>query len=108
MKIKNMLNASEFDKNYEYNNQKSQTIPDQAMSIKEILARYSRGLPVEQFKPHYDEAENTDDYFPDPRTMDLAERQEFAEQVRQELAEIAIQRQQKQQETTNESEKPTE
>ncbi len=72
------------------NDQPDQTIPDQAMSIKEILKRYARGLPVEQFKPNYEDDDvSTDDFLPDPRTMDLAERQEFEEMIREEFYEIS-------------------
>jgi hypothetical protein len=74
----------------EVNDQPDQTIPDQAMSIKEILKRFARGLPIEQFKPNYDNDDVTaDDYLPDPRTMDLAERQEFAEMLQEEFYEIS-------------------
>lgn len=72
----------------EVNNQKSLTIPDQAMSVKEILSRYSRGLNVNGFTPIYEDVETTDDYMPDPRILDLAERQEYAEIFSQEYNEI--------------------
>lgn len=88
MKFRNIINYEEYKG--EINTQVSQTIPDQAMSIKEILERYARGLPIEQFKPNYDDDGVTeDDYLPDPRTLDLAERQEFAEQYRQEIYELS-------------------
>lgn len=83
MKFRTIMNVSEYKG--EVNNQKSLTVPDQSMSIKEILNRYSRGLPIESFKPIYDDVEDPEDYLPDPRTMDLAERQEYVEMVREEL-----------------------
>lgn len=86
MKFRTIMNVSEYKG--EVNKQKSLTIPDQSMSIKEILNRYSRGLPIESFKPIYDDVDDTDDFLPDPRTLDLADRQEYAEMVREEL--IAI------------------
>lgn len=71
---------------YETNKQKHLTIPDQTMSIKDILFRYARGLDVEGFKPVYDDDDITlDDYIPDIRNMDLAERQEFKEYALNEL-----------------------
>lgn len=86
--FKNIINYTEYQG--EKNTQASQTIPDQAMSIKTILERYARGLPIEQFKPHYDdEGVTEDDYLPDPRTLDLAERQELAEQFRQEMYDLS-------------------
>lgn len=46
--IKTPLNAHLFQKHatYEINNEASATIPDQTMSLRTILERYSRGLPI--------------------------------------------------------------
>jgi len=85
MKIKNSLNANEFPKNYKKFTQPSMTVPDQSMSIKTILERYARGLPVGgRLDEYYDE----EDTLPNPLTMDLAERQELAELYTQEINEI--------------------
>lgn len=85
MKVKNSLNANQFEKNYKIFTQPSLTIPDQSMSIKTILERYARGLPVGgRLDEYYDE----EDTLPDPRTLDLAERQELAEMYTQEINEI--------------------
>lgn len=62
-----------------------QTVPDQSLSIKEILDRYARGLPLGgQRIPVYE----PDNDLPDPRTLDLAERQELAERYTAELLEL--------------------
>lgn len=53
----------------EANSGKSQTVPDQVMSIKELLKRHQSGLIVHQYQPIYDE----DGYMPDPRSMDLTD-----------------------------------
>lgn len=82
MKIKNQFNAHLFKYKGEINDEPSATIPDQTLTIREILTRYSRGLPIDQKIPVYDESE---EYFPDPRYMDLAERQEYAEMYKEEL-----------------------
>jgi len=108
-KFNTILNYKEYKG--QVNKQKSLTVPDQAMSIKTILERFARGLPVEQFKPIYDENIDEDsEYLPDPRTMDLADRQDFKEQILQEFETIR-----KQQtatvgltKTENEAEKPAE
>jgi len=85
MKVKNSLNANAFEKNYKVFTQPSMTVPDQSMSIKTILERYSRGLPVGgRLDGYYDE----EDTLPNPLTLDLAERQELAEQYKQEINEI--------------------
>jgi hypothetical protein len=108
-KFNTILNYKEYKG--QVNKQKSLTVPDQALSIKEIMNRYARGLPIEQFKPLYDENIDEDsEYIPDPRTMDLADRQEFKEQILQEFETI---RQQQAAivgltKTENEAEKPAE
>ena len=79
-----MFSTKSFETNYETNNEPSLTIPDQTMTIREILTRFSRGLPVEQKIPIYNESDS-DDYIPDPRYMDLAERQELSEMFKEEL-----------------------
>lgn len=88
MKVKNMFSADLFEKNYETNDEPSLTVPDQTMSIKEILTRFASGLPIGgQKEPLYDESES-EEYLPDPRYMDLADRQEYAEMYKQEFQEI--------------------
>ena len=85
MKIRNIFNAKEFNDN-EVNNEPSQTIPDQAMSVRELLSRYANGLPLAGSKEPIYEGEDGDGI--DPRRLDLAERQELEVAARQELAEI--------------------
>lgn len=85
MKIRNMFNASEFNDD-ETNNEPSQTIPDQSMSVRELLERYANGLPLAGSKEPIWEGEDGDGI--DPRRLDLAERQELEIAARQELAEI--------------------
>jgi len=85
MKVKNSLNANEFPKKYKTFTLPSLTVPDQTMSIRTILERYSRGLPVGgRTDLYYDE----EDDLPDPRTLDLSERYELAEQFKNEINEV--------------------
>jgi hypothetical protein len=85
MIVKNSINANTFEKKYKIFTQPSKTVPDQSMSIKTILERYSRGLPVGgRLDEYYDE----DDTLPNPLTLDLAERQELAELYTNEINEI--------------------
>jgi len=86
MKIRNILNYHTFDKKYEKNGQPSKTVPDQTMSIRELLRRYASGLPLGGSKEPIYEGEDGDGV--DPRYLDLAERQELEIKARQELAEI--------------------
>jgi len=56
MKIKTQFNQEEFQKNYEKNTLPSMTIPNQAMSIPELIRRYASGLPLGGSRvPFYDE-----------------------------------------------------
>lgn len=60
----------------------SKTLPDQTMSIKELLDRQARGLPLAgQRVPIYE----PDSDLPDPRKLDLAEREELALSYAEEL-----------------------
>jgi hypothetical protein len=83
--IKTYLNREQHNRSYEVNTQPSETIPDQSMSIRTLLDRYSRGLPISgERTPIWQQGDDYND-MPDPRTLDLAERQEFAELYQQEL-----------------------
>lgn len=85
MRVKTPYNAHEFAKNHETNTMPSKTIPDQTMSIREIMTRFTRGLPIDGEKvPIYEE----EDFLPDLRGLDLAERQELKEIYQAELDEI--------------------
>lgn len=80
-----------FRENYSYekykgevNNLPSQTIPNEALSIREILVRYSRGLPIDGKIPIYDEEND----LPDPRKMDLADWETMQIEAREEVQRI--------------------
>ncbi len=69
----------------EINDLPSETIPDQAMSMKEILIRYSRGLPMEGARiPVY----NGEEDLPDPRTMELTDRMDYTEYAKNEIKKL--------------------
>lgn len=72
----------------EVNTMASRTIPDETMSIREIVYRFTKNLPVTSGVkvPIY---EGDDEFTPDLRTLDLVERQQMAENARKELGEIA-------------------
>lgn len=88
-KVKNWLNADEFEVVGEVNDLPSMTVPDDSMSIREILDRFARGLPIDGFRvPMYDE----DNDMPDIRTLDFAERQQLAEMYENELEALQARR----------------
>lgn len=71
----------------EVNNEPSLTVPDQSLTVSEILARFARGLPVtaSQVSPLFEDTEG----LPDPRSLDLVDRAELAEQYAAELKAFA-------------------
>lgn len=88
LRIKNYLNRDTFPKNYKHFTMPSETIPDQSLTIRQILDRYARGLPLDAKQPLWDHNADIDDVLPDPRTLDLAERQDFVIQAKAELDEV--------------------
>lgn len=89
MIIRNMLNYRDHAESGIYVDDErytmpSMTVPDQALSINDILLRHSRGLNLPQRIAEWDE----DDDMPDLRTLDLSERQELAQQYNSELRAI--------------------
>lgn len=69
----------EFDKHYEQNNLPSCTIPDQTMSLRTLLERFTRGLPLPSASGYGDPQYYGDDedYMTDIRHLDLADREEI-------------------------------
>lgn len=86
MKIKNMLNADEFVYEGQINNEVSMTIPDQSMTLRELMIRYAKGLPLEGIRTPIWEGE--EGYEVDPKTLDLAELEQLANKAREELKDI--------------------
>lgn len=85
MKVVTFMNYMEEPYLGELNGMPSETVPDQAMTVREIMERFSRGLPLGGMRiPEYDE----DDDMPDIRRLDLAERQELRERYEFELKTI--------------------
>jgi hypothetical protein len=71
----------------EVNNKPSMTIPDQTMSIREIMNRYARGLPIagEKF-PLYEG--DDDENLPDLSRMDKIEKIEATRRIQDEVLDI--------------------
>jgi hypothetical protein len=81
--VKHPFNAEQFPYEGEVNNEPSQTVPDQSMGLRELLVRYAKGLPLEGAKTPIFEGEDGSEI--DVEKLDLAEREELAEQAREEL-----------------------
>lgn len=85
-KFKTAFNAKECPRYYEKPVGKSMTVPDMALSIKEILDRFARGLPLDNERiPMY----HGEDMPPDIKKMDLSE----VEDLKRENAELILQQQ---------------
>lgn len=64
------------------------TLPDQSLSIRQIMDRFARGLPVEgQSTSIFEEADENPSDLPDLTDMDPADRLDYLDSVREELAE---------------------
>lgn len=68
----------------EINNMASKTIPDQSMSITEMLTRNAHGMPLNAKIPYY----NGDEVMPDLKKMDISEVHAIVSQNRQKIKEI--------------------
>lgn len=82
---RNNANYNEFLRDDEINTLPSLTLPEQSLSVKEILAHHTRGIPIDIGKVpiyHGDDVE-----FPDPRKLDLSELQQIREDFQREIAE---------------------
>jgi len=73
--------------NMEWNDEPSLTIPDQTMSLRELMDRFAKGiLPDANIMPFEDGEDQGE--FPNPSTLDLSEKQEIAYQYALELANL--------------------
>lgn len=87
MKVNTIYSYNWEEQKYEENNQPSQTVPDQTMSIREIIDRYANGGIIERFEPYYGEEEDFNEMLPDTYKMDLAEKQNYFEEFANEFKE---------------------
>lgn len=70
----------------EVNNSPSMTIPDESLSVREIMERYARGLPLQGVRvPEY---HGEDDDLPDLERMELTDRMDAIEQAKIDLKEM--------------------
>jgi hypothetical protein len=97
-KVKNSLNYDYKEQKGEVNTLPSMTIPDLTMSIRTIVDRYAKGLPVTAFTPIY---EGEDFYMPDPKTLDLVDRAELLESAKQEVESLKSRQWKKPQDVEN-------
>jgi len=87
MKFQTQYNAHEFPRIREKSNKPSMTIPDQSMTVSELVERNKRGLPLGGAKvPIWDENPETE-YLPDLNRLDLSEVHELKLQAQETINE---------------------
>ena len=84
--IKNSLNASYFKKQNQVFTQKSQTVPDQSLTMRQLLDRYAKGLPLEAKEPVY-YGEDTE--IPNFKKMDLTEIDEYRKNLNEDITRLS-------------------
>lgn len=88
-RIKTSLTAKHYPKTYENPEGPSLTIPDQALTLKQILDRYAHGIPMNQIQNKEPIWTNDPNGIGLPiESLDLAERQFLMEQNQQNIVNI--------------------
>lgn len=83
--IRTHFNSKYFPKKQEKTDKPSLTVPDQAMSVQELIKRFASGLPLTAARvPLYDGEEETIDL----DRLDLVERKEILDEARREMLDI--------------------
>lgn len=85
-KIKTQLTSRMYPKDYETNLLSSLTVPGQSMTVADIVARYRKGLPIDQTAkiPLY----QGEELMPDIDKMDLVDRAEYMDSVADYLVDL--------------------
>ena len=83
MKFRTHYNGREIPRNplnYEENTMPGKTIPDDSLTLREILTRYAKGAPlsVHEYNPVY---HGEDVFLPDLSKMDLSEIEAFKSEI---------------------------
>lgn len=91
--VRNCYNAHLFPREYEKGGGVSLSIPDESMSVREILSRYARGIPFSgpMRNPVYDEDSVFPEGMPDLSQMDYTEVQELYDQLGAQIISIRSQ-----------------
>lgn len=87
-KTKSWANAHEFKPKGETNKQPSLTVPDQTMSLRELLHRHTRGLPLHHVErpTYYNENETID-----LKTLDLVDIQDLKDNIQENIEDLSNQ-----------------
>lgn len=90
MQVFNMLNVHNRPKRYETTQQPSQTVPDQTMSMREILKRFTRGqkIDVGYNLPYMEESDIETSSGMNIHKLDLSEQMELLKQSKDDIDRI--------------------
>lgn len=93
MKFKTQFNADQFPHVGKKNSGVSQTMPGMALSIRELMSRIARGIPVSQVAKEFDEIDPDDEYYviPDFDKMELPEKEAFLRQAKEHVDNVRSQ-----------------
>lgn len=83
--VRTNQNAKYFQDPGELNALPSMTVPDQSLSVREILQRHASGYPMTVAVPFFN---GEDGEYIDPRTLDISERVELAAALSLEIKEL--------------------
>lgn len=83
--FKTPYNADHFPKDHQVFTQPSQTIPDETMTIDQIVRRFTKGLPLEGKQAVY----LGEDEIPDIKRMDLTEIDEYKQMLAEDIKHTA-------------------
>lgn len=82
------MNADDFPYLGQVFTQPSMTVPGQSLSMREILQRFTHGLPIEGQKTSIFEEDQEPSQGINPKTLDLVDRQELMETNKQLINDI--------------------
>jgi len=72
----------------EVNNLPSLTVPDQTLSLRELVARFTRGQNVATFEPVFDDDADSDLWLPDTNRMTFDEKIDYLENLKDQTAAV--------------------
>lgn len=83
--IKTQFSAHLYPNDHEVNLEKSKTVPNQTMTILQMIQRHRKGLPIDESKGALYQG---DELVPDISKMDLVDRQNYIDSVADALVEV--------------------
>jgi len=91
--VRNPLNSDTFKKNHEKNDLPSLTVPDEGMTVREIMEKFANGYKPIDVEAFYsaDFDEDQTEVLPRMKSLDYAEQQQFVDELAQEISTIQSQ-----------------